>query len=97
MLLAVKNQPSSAKAETRFWTWLYHGQGHFKRRPQRGIDTTCPIRRVCGYPSPRMLAHVNKLVPYNAEQESKKCGAKYSKATLPFVSHAVFDGNLVTG
>ncbi|KID59229.1 uncharacterized protein G6M90_00g080320 [Metarhizium brunneum] len=44
-----------------------------------------------------MLARVNKLVPYNAEQESQKCGAKYSKATLPFVSYAVFDGNLATG
>lgn len=44
-----------------------------------------------------VLARVNKLVPYNAEQEVKKRGALYQKAILPFVSYTVVDGNLVTG
>jgi putative intracellular protease/amidase len=44
-----------------------------------------------------VLAHVNKLVPYNAEQAAKDRGALYEKAKLPFVSYTVVDGNLVTG
>lgn len=44
-----------------------------------------------------VLAHVDKLVPYNAEEEVKKRGALYKKAMLPFISYAVVDGNLVTG
>ncbi|MDO5668608.1 MAG: type 1 glutamine amidotransferase domain-containing protein [Corynebacterium sp.] len=43
------------------------------------------------------LARVDKLVPYNVEEEAKQRGARYRKATLPFVSHAVRDGNLITG
>ena len=44
-----------------------------------------------------VLARVDKLVPYNAEQRAKDRGALYQKAKLPFVSYAVVDGNLVTG
>lgn len=44
-----------------------------------------------------VLARVDKLVPYNAEEEMKNRGALYRKARLPFVSYAVVDGNLVTG
>ncbi|MEY9852300.1 putative intracellular protease/amidase [Leifsonia sp. EB41] len=44
-----------------------------------------------------VLARVDKLVPYNAEEEMKSRGALYQKAKLPFVSYAVVDGNLVTG
>ena len=44
-----------------------------------------------------VLARVDKLVPYNAEQVAKERGALYEKAKLPFVSYAVVDGNLVTG
>lgn len=44
-----------------------------------------------------VLARVGKLVPYNAEDEMKKRGARYEKAKLPFVSYVVVDGNLVTG
>jgi len=44
-----------------------------------------------------VLARVDKLVPYNAEEEMKKRGALYQKAKLPFVSYAVTDGRLVTG
>lgn len=44
-----------------------------------------------------VLAQVDKLVPYNAEQEVKNRGALYRKAALPFVSYAVVDGTLVTG
>lgn len=44
-----------------------------------------------------VLARANKIVPYNYEAEMKKRGALYKKATLPFVSYAVVDGNLITG
>lgn len=43
------------------------------------------------------LARVDKLVPYNAEAKAKERGAHYEKGTLPFLSYAVVDGNLVTG
>lgn len=42
-----------------------------------------------------MLAGVDKLVPYNAEEEMKRRGALHGM--LPFVSYVVADGNLVTG
>ena len=55
-------------------------------------------RRVTGFAwAEEVLARVNKLVPYNAEEEMRKRGAIYEKAKLPFVSYAVVDGNLVTG
>jgi putative intracellular protease/amidase len=44
-----------------------------------------------------VLAGVDKLVPYNAEQRAKDLGALYQKAKLPFVSYTVVDVNLVTG
>ncbi|MGN5235565.1 type 1 glutamine amidotransferase domain-containing protein [Rhodococcus sp. SJ-3] len=44
-----------------------------------------------------VLARVDKLVPYNAEERAKERGALYEKAKLPFVSYTAIDGNLVTG
>jgi putative intracellular protease/amidase len=44
-----------------------------------------------------VLARVDKLVPYNAEEEMKQRGALYHKAKLPFVSYTITDGKLVTG
>lgn len=43
------------------------------------------------------LAGVDKLVPYNAEEQATEHGARYEKTKLPFGSYAVIDGNLVTG
>ncbi|KAL2404123.1 hypothetical protein ABEF95_000398 [Exophiala dermatitidis] len=55
-------------------------------------------RKMTGFAwTEEVLARVNKLVPYNAEEEVKKRGAQYKKARLPFVSYTVVDGNLVTG
>lgn len=55
-------------------------------------------RKVTGFAwQEEVLARVDKLVPYNAEDEMKKRGALYEKARLPFVSYAISDGNLVTG
>lgn len=55
-------------------------------------------RKVTGFAwFEEVLAHVDKLVPYNAEEEMKKRGALYEKALLPYVSYSVVDGNLVTG
>lgn len=55
-------------------------------------------RKVTGFSwSEEMLAGVAKFMPYNAEAEMKKRGARYEKALLPFVSNVVVDGRLVTG
>lgn len=55
-------------------------------------------RKVTGFAwQEEVLARVDKLVPYNAEEEMKKRGALYEKAKLPFVSYSVVDGTLVTG
>lgn len=55
-------------------------------------------RRLTGFAwQEEVFARVDKLVPYNAEEEMKRRGARYSKARLPFVSYTVVDGTLVTG
>ena len=55
-------------------------------------------RRMTGFAwTEEVLARVDKLVPYNAEERAKERGALYEKAKLPFVSYVVVDGNLVTG
>lgn len=55
-------------------------------------------KRMTGFAwTEEVLARVDKLVPYNAEERAKERGALYEKARLPFVSYAVVDGNLVTG
>jgi len=55
-------------------------------------------RRVTGFSwVEEILAGVAKKIPYNAEDEMKRRGARYEKALLPFLSHAVADGRLVTG
>lgn len=55
-------------------------------------------KRMTGFAwTEEVLARVDKLVPYNAEERAKERGALYEKAKLPFVSYAVVDGNLVTG
>lgn len=47
--------------------------------------------------SEEVLARVDNLVPYNAEERAKDRGALYEKGKLPFLSYVVVDGNLVTG
>lgn len=55
-------------------------------------------RRITGFSwAEEILAGVAKKMPYNAEAEMEQRGAAYEKAFLPFVSHAVVDGRLVTG
>jgi hypothetical protein len=44
-----------------------------------------------------VLARVDKLVPYNAQERAEERGALYEKALIPFISYAAIDGNLVTG
>ncbi|GFP54375.1 glutathione-independent glyoxalase HSP31 [Trichoderma asperellum] len=52
-------------------------------------------RKMTGFAwSEEVLAGVSKMVPYNAEEEVKKRGAKYQKGTLPFLSYTVIDGLL---
>ena len=55
-------------------------------------------RRMTGFAwREEVLARVDKLVPYNAEQAAKDHGALYEKGRIPFKSYAVVDENLVTG
>lgn len=55
-------------------------------------------RRLTGFSwAEEVLARVDKLVPYNVEEEMKKRGALYEKGLIPFTSYAVVDGRLVTG
>ncbi len=55
-------------------------------------------RKLTGFAwSEEVLARVDKLVPYNAEEEMKKRGARYEKGLIPFRSYVVVDGRLVTG
>jgi len=55
-------------------------------------------RRLTGFSwREEVLARVDGLVPYNAEEEMRRRGARYEKARLPFVSYTVADGNLITG
>lgn len=55
-------------------------------------------RRVTGFAWwEEIVAGVAGKVPYNAEAEIKRRGARYEKALLPFLPYAVADGRLVTG
>jgi len=55
-------------------------------------------RRLTGFSwSEEVLARVDKLVPYNVEAQMKQRGAQYGKGLIPFASHVVADGRLVTG
>lgn len=55
-------------------------------------------RRVTGFSwREEVLAGVAAKLPYNAEAEMQQRGARYEKGWLPFVSHVVVDGRLVTG
>lgn len=55
-------------------------------------------RKVTGFSwNEEVLAGVARFMPYNAEAEMKRRGARYEKALLPFVSNVVVDGRLVTG
>jgi putative intracellular protease/amidase len=55
-------------------------------------------RKLTGFAwSEEVLARVSKMVPYNVEAEMKKRGARYGKGLIPFASHVVVDGRLVTG
>lgn len=44
-----------------------------------------------------IVAGVARKVPYNAEAEMKRRGARYRKALLPFLPYARVDGRLITG
>ncbi len=55
-------------------------------------------KRITGFSwMEEILAGVAGKMPYNAESEMKRRGAVYEKALLPFTSHVVADGRLVTG
>ncbi len=55
-------------------------------------------RRLTGFSwTEEVLAGVASHMPYNAEAEMKARGALYGKGLLPFASHVVVDGRLVTG
>ncbi|MBN9072342.1 MAG: type 1 glutamine amidotransferase domain-containing protein [Rhizobiales bacterium] len=69
------------------------------------LNTTLPDgrllvagKRITGFSwTEEVLAGVARKMPYNAEEEMKRRGARYEKAFLPFVPHVAVDGRLVTG
>ncbi|AHJ64452.1 ThiJ/PfpI family protein [Granulibacter bethesdensis CGDNIH4] len=44
-----------------------------------------------------IISGLAKKIPYSAEAAMKARGARYEKAVLPFLSHVVADGQLITG
>lgn len=55
-------------------------------------------RKITGFSwTEERLAGVSRAIPYNAEADMKARRALYEKAPLPFMSHVVADGKLVTG
>lgn len=55
-------------------------------------------KRVTGFSwNEEILAGVARLMPYNAEAEMRRRGARYTKALLPFAPYVVNHGRLVTG
>lgn len=55
-------------------------------------------RRVTGFSSvEEFFAGVRNLVPFDLQSELEKKGARYDKSWLPFKSHVITDGRLVTG
>jgi len=55
-------------------------------------------KRVTGFAwSEEVVAGVAGKVPYSAEAEMKRRGARYEKALLPFLPYVIADGRLVTG
>ncbi|WP_418001635.1 type 1 glutamine amidotransferase domain-containing protein [Mycobacterium sp. PDNC021] len=55
-------------------------------------------RKLTGFSwTEEVVARVDKLVPYNVEEEMKNRGALYEKGLIPFASYVVADGRLVTG
>ena len=55
-------------------------------------------KRLTGFSwTEEVLAGVAKYLPYNAQAEMQRRGARYEKAFLPFISHVIADGRLVTG
>lgn len=55
-------------------------------------------RRLTGFSwAEEVLAGVARKVPFDCEAEMKRRGARYDKALVPFASHVVTDGRLVTG
>ncbi|WP_075632386.1 type 1 glutamine amidotransferase domain-containing protein [Novacetimonas hansenii] len=55
-------------------------------------------RKITGFSwTEERLAGVSGEIPYNAEAEVKARKALYEKALVPFMSHVVVDGKLVTG
>ena len=55
-------------------------------------------KRVTGYSwNEEVLVGRKNRVPFNLESELRKRGARYSKSLIPFVSHVISDGRLITG
>lgn len=55
-------------------------------------------RRVTGFSRvEEFFAGVSSLVPFDLQSELEKKGASYEKSWLPFMSHVITDGRLVTG
>ncbi len=75
-----------------------HGPAGLLEVKLRGGEYLIHGKNVTGFSwKEEVLAKREKAVPYSLEEELKKRGAKYSKASIPFKSYIVEDGILITG
>jgi putative intracellular protease/amidase len=75
-----------------------HGPAGLLEVKLRGGEYLIEGKDVTGFSwAEEELAKREKAVPYSLEEELKKRGAKYGKSIVPFKSHVVEDGLLVTG
>lgn len=75
-----------------------HGPAGLLSAKLRSGDTLLQGKRVTGFSwNEEKLAKRQDAVPFSLEEELQKRGGVYEKALLPFASHVVEDGRLVTG
>lgn len=75
-----------------------HGPAGLLEVKLRGGEYLLAGKNVTGFSwREEVLAKREKVVPYLLEEELKKRGARYGKTSVPFISHLVEDGLLITG
>ena len=96
--------PDLAKLTAAFWeagkvvSAVCHGPAGLLEVKLSGGEYLVAGKDVTGFSwKEEELAKRDKAVPYSLEEELKKRGAKYGKSSIPFKSHVVEDGNLITG
>lgn len=96
--------PDLAKLTAAFWeagkivSAVCHGAAGLLEVRLSGGDYLIAGKDLTGFSwKEEGLAKRDNAVPYSLEDELKKRGARYGKSIIPFKSHVVEDGNLITG